>query len=226
MKNVGNTSRGRSQGVMKFFRTPCIGRIARSSLRQHSILVKLSHSGAETERREEVTKIRRRSAKLSYPLTCSGNFTADLSFSRSKIFLEIPSDQNSIDDELYGRIPALKLDRRRGDNRELGRPCRGYEISHPYPYPYPQIFAWISMDISISTDAYPVYMQPLNFDKAHRGQRGSIPRRQRRRYYPPKIVIYTIWNCLRINTYLHALYLFLHGVDASDARLVSTSYQH
>ena len=31
--------------------------------------------------------------------------------------------------------------------------CRGYEISHPYPYPYPQIFAWISMDISISTDA-------------------------------------------------------------------------
>jgi len=36
--------------------------------------------------------------------------------------------------------------------------CRGYEISHPYPYPYPQIFAWISMDISISIDAYPVHM--------------------------------------------------------------------
>ena len=39
--------------------------------------------------------------------------------------------------------------------------CRGYEICHPYPYPYPQIFRgypwiypWISMNISISTDAY------------------------------------------------------------------------
>jgi len=35
---------------------------------------------------------------------------------------------------------------------------RGYEISHPYPYPqifrgYPWIYPWISMDISISTDA-------------------------------------------------------------------------
>jgi len=36
--------------------------------------------------------------------------------------------------------------------------CRGYEIFHPYPYPYPQIFTWISMDISIFTDACPVYL--------------------------------------------------------------------
>ena len=39
----------------------------------------------------------------------------------------------------------------------LNQACRGYEICHPYPYPYPQIFRgypWISMDISISTDAY------------------------------------------------------------------------
>jgi len=33
MKNVGNSSRGRIQGVPTVFRAPCIGRIARSSLR-------------------------------------------------------------------------------------------------------------------------------------------------------------------------------------------------
>jgi len=47
MKNVGNSSRGRSQGVMKISRAPCIGRIALSSLRWHSFLViilSLSHS--------------------------------------------------------------------------------------------------------------------------------------------------------------------------------------
>ena len=38
MKNVGNSSRGRSQGVMNIFRHH-IGRIARSSLRQHSFPV-------------------------------------------------------------------------------------------------------------------------------------------------------------------------------------------
>jgi len=54
--------------------------------------------------------------------------------------------------------------------------CHGYEISHPYPYP--QIFAWISMDIAISTDAYPVYMRPLNFHKTQQGRRGSIPKDQ------------------------------------------------
>jgi len=42
--------------------------------------------------------------------------------------------------------------------RYVGQACRGYEISHPYPYPYPHNFTWISMDISISTDTYPVYM--------------------------------------------------------------------
>ena len=39
MKNVGNRSCGRSQGVMKIFKASCIGRIARSSLRWHSFLV-------------------------------------------------------------------------------------------------------------------------------------------------------------------------------------------
>jgi len=33
MKNVENTSGGRSQGVMKIFTTPCVGCIPRSSLR-------------------------------------------------------------------------------------------------------------------------------------------------------------------------------------------------
>jgi len=32
-ENVGNSSRGRSQGARKFSGHPCIGRIARSSLR-------------------------------------------------------------------------------------------------------------------------------------------------------------------------------------------------
>ena len=32
-ENVGNSSRGRSQGVPTIFSAPCIGRIARSSLR-------------------------------------------------------------------------------------------------------------------------------------------------------------------------------------------------
>jgi len=42
MKNVGNSSRGRSQGVTKIQGTDIyIGRIARSSLRQHSFLVDL-----------------------------------------------------------------------------------------------------------------------------------------------------------------------------------------
>jgi len=51
--------------------------------------------------------------------------------------------------------------------------CRGYEISHPYPYPYPQIFTWISMDISISTDAYHVYN---TFHKAQQGEGGPSPK--------------------------------------------------
>jgi len=52
------------------------------------------------------------------------------------------------------------------------------------------------MDISISINAYPVYMQPLNFHKALLGQKGSIPQKQRRRHSPPKIVIimYLHWN--------------------------------
>ena len=50
---------------------------------------------------------------------------------------------------------------RQRKGRERGRDvqaCRGYEIFHPDLYPYPQIFTWISMDISISTDACPVYL--------------------------------------------------------------------
>ena len=38
MKNVGNSSRGRSQGVMNIFRAP-YRRIALSSLRLHTFLV-------------------------------------------------------------------------------------------------------------------------------------------------------------------------------------------
>jgi len=79
--------------------------------------------------------------------------------------------------------------------------CRGYEISHTYPYP--QIFAWISMDLSISRrlSCLDSTCSHLISTKHSRGK-GVHPQRQRRRYSPPKIVI-IIWNCLRINTYLH-----------------------
>jgi len=56
--------------------------------------------------------------------------------------------------------------------------CRGYEISHPYPYLYPQIFAWISMDISISIDAYPCVHVVTKFPQStcSRGKRGPYPK--------------------------------------------------
>jgi len=40
------------------------------------------------------------------------------------------------------------------------------------------------------------------FPQSTAGARGSILQRQRHRHSPPKFVI-IIWNCLRINTYLH-----------------------
>jgi len=46
------------------------------------------------------------------------------------------------------------------------------------------------------------------FSQITAGARWSIPQRQRHRHSPPKIVI-IIWNCLRINTYLHCSMCFV-----------------
>jgi len=69
------------------------------------------------------------------------------------------------------------------------------EISHPYPYPYLQIFRgypWISMDIgglSISTDAYPAYLQPQNFHKME----------QCKSVHSLKIIYISFWKLLKIS---------------------------
>jgi len=54
MKNVGNSSRGRSQGVMKIFRAPYIGRIA--PLRGHLCTAFLFNIGAATGHFVDVTR--------------------------------------------------------------------------------------------------------------------------------------------------------------------------
>ena len=61
--------------------------------------------------------------------------------------------------------------------------CRGYEISHPYPYPYPQIFPWISMDISISIDAYHVYIA-TKFRQSTAGAKGVHPPKTKTKTFP------------------------------------------
>ena len=80
--------------------------------------------------------------------------------------------------------------------------CRGYEIFHQYPYPYPQIFAWISIfHIHRCLSCVHVATRP-KFPQSTVGAKGVHPPKTKTQTFPPKIVI-IIWNCLRVNTYLH-----------------------
>ena len=61
------------------------------------------------------------------------------------------------------------------------------------------------MDISISTDAYPVYIVATKFRQSTAGAKGGPSPKDKDADIPRSkiVIIRPIWNCLRINTYLH-----------------------